>query len=97
MFRRWCLALALTAAPAVWATSAIAAPVDVTASAEAGVATADKAASSVAAQRATLAQRYAEQTAAIDRVKQQKPSWRRDRELRAALADARIPRISSPR
>ena len=88
MFRRWCLTLALTAGPAVWATSAAAAPLDVTASAEAQVATATKAATSVLGQRAALAQKYAEQTAAIERVKQQKPSWRRDRELRTALADA---------
>ncbi len=88
MFRRWCLALALTAGPAVGATSAAAAPVDVTASAEAGVASATRAATAVGVQRAALAQKYAEQTAAIERVKQQKPSWRRDRELRTALADA---------
>ena len=85
MFRRWCLALALTAGPAV---GAAAAPVDMTASAEANVASATKTATAVGVQRAALAQKYAEQTAAIERVKQQKPSWRRDRELRTALADA---------
>ena len=88
MFRRWCFALALTAAPAVWMTSAAAAPADVTATAETSVVSAEKAAGQVALQRQALAQRYAEQTAAIDRIKQQKPSWRRDRELRTALADA---------
>ena len=85
LFPRWCLALVLTASAV---TSAIAAPVDVTATAEAGVASADKAAAAAAAKRSQLATHYAEQTAAIDHVKQQKPSWRRDRDLRTALADA---------
>jgi hypothetical protein len=39
-------------------------------------------------QRAQLAQRYQEELTAIDRLKQQKPSWRRDRELRANLSDS---------
>jgi hypothetical protein len=42
------------------------------------------------AQRAQLARRYQEQLAAVDRLKKQKPSWRRDRELNAAQADAKV-------
>jgi hypothetical protein len=83
MLRRCVLAFVLTAGSAAWA-----APADVTTTAETSAATADKAAAQVTAKRAGLAAHYAEQTAAIDKIKQQKPSWRRDRELRAALADA---------
>ncbi len=42
----------------------------------------------VAAQRARVARRYQDQLVAIDRLKKQKPSWRRDRELRENLADS---------
>ena len=39
-------------------------------------------------QRAQLLRRYQEQLSAIDRVKKEKPSWRRDRELNSLQADA---------
>ncbi|MDB4956152.1 MAG: hypothetical protein JWO36_3721 [Myxococcales bacterium] len=39
-------------------------------------------------QRSQLAQRYQEELSTIDRLKQQRPSWRRDRELRANLSDS---------
>src|ERR1700760_2217518 len=42
----------------------------------------------LAAQRSTVAQRYQDQLAAVDGLKKQKPSWRRDRELRQTLADS---------
>jgi hypothetical protein len=42
----------------------------------------------LATQRSTVAQRYQDQLAAVDGLKKQKPSWRRDRELRQTLADS---------
>ena len=39
-------------------------------------------------QRGQLAQRYQDELSTIDRLKQQKPSWRRDRELRTSLSDS---------
>ena len=42
----------------------------------------------LAAQRTVVAQRYQDQLAAVDRLKKQKVSWRRDRELRQTLADS---------
>jgi hypothetical protein len=42
----------------------------------------------LATQRSAVAQRYQDQLAAVDGLKKQKPSWRRDRELRQTLADS---------
>lgn len=42
----------------------------------------------LSAQRSTVAQRYQDQLAAVDGLKKQKQSWRRDRELRQTLADS---------
>ncbi|HEY6036905.1 MAG TPA: hypothetical protein VIV58_21650 [Kofleriaceae bacterium] len=42
----------------------------------------------LAAQRTAVAQRYQDQLGAVDRLKKQKASWRRDRELRQTLADS---------
>jgi hypothetical protein len=42
----------------------------------------------LAEQRARLAKNYQDELATIDQLKHEKPSWRRDRELRAALTDA---------
>ncbi|MEO6777128.1 MAG: hypothetical protein ABI467_29640 [Kofleriaceae bacterium] len=42
----------------------------------------------VGAQRTAAAQRYQDQLGAVDRLKNQKASWRRDRELRQTLADS---------
>ena len=42
----------------------------------------------LSAQRTTVAQRYQDQLTAVDGLKKQKPSWRRDRELRQTLADS---------
>ncbi|MEO8846888.1 MAG: hypothetical protein ABI591_05635 [Kofleriaceae bacterium] len=42
----------------------------------------------LSAQRTKTAQRYQDQLTAVDRLKQQKASWRRDRELRESLADS---------
>jgi hypothetical protein len=42
----------------------------------------------VSAQRAQLVQKFQRETDAVDRLKNEKASWRRDRELRAALAES---------
>ena len=42
----------------------------------------------VGTQRGSVAQRYQDQLATVDRLKKQKASWRRDRELRESLADS---------
>ncbi len=100
---RWWLALALTVASATAsaqpapmgspATPAQAAA----ASAQAAVATgrameaavaAEKRTTALAATRTTLHARYDGELKAVDRLKQQRASWRRDRELRAQLATA---------
>ena len=52
------------------------------------VQTAEQKLAQLAAQRSQLTARYQQQLTAIDRLKKQKASWRRDRELNAAQADA---------
>jgi hypothetical protein len=52
------------------------------------VAAAEQKVGQLAAQRSQLTARYQQQLAAIDRLKKQKASWRRDRELNSAQADA---------
>jgi hypothetical protein len=56
--------------------------------AQAAVTTAEKTIATLIAQRGQLTARYQQQLAAIDRLKKQKASWRRDRELNTAQADA---------
>lgn len=56
--------------------------------AQAQVATADAKVTQLLGQRGQLTARYQQQLAAIDRLKKQKASWRRDRELNTAQADA---------
>ncbi len=56
--------------------------------AQAAVTTAEKNVATLIAQRGQLTTRYQQQLAAIDRLKKQKASWRRDRELNTAQADA---------
>lgn len=75
------------AVPAVgWAQSAPApAVVD---KAQVQVTTADAKVAQLLGQRGQLTARYQQQLAAIDRLKKQKASWRRDRELNTAQADA---------
>ncbi len=80
---RWWLTFVLAIAPAVaWADSAA------TDHAQATETAAEQKASGLAAQRAQLMQQFQRQTDAIDRLKKEKASWRRDRELRGALADS---------
>ncbi len=78
------LACVLVMAPAIaWAQS-----VQQTAAVQAAVAADEAAVGQAATRRAQTAQRYQDQLAAIDRLKKQKASWRRDRELRTDLADS---------
>src|SRR4051812_32779942 len=56
--------------------------------AETTVKTDEQKVAQLGAQRGTVAQRYQDQLATVDRLKKQKASWRRDRELRESLADS---------
>jgi hypothetical protein len=80
---RWLLVLVLAIAPAI-------ARADSTATDRAQVVAnqAEKKASALAGQRGQLVQQFQRQTDAIDRLKNEKASWRRDRELRSAMADS---------
>jgi hypothetical protein len=49
---------------------------------------ADRQVGELTGRRQALAQRYEEQLGAVDKLKKQRASWRRDRELRASLADS---------
>lgn len=81
---RWLLAIALTvASAAVWGQSASA-----TDGAIAGLRDAEKKAGQLAQQRAQLQAKYAGELDAIDRLKKQRASWNRDRELRSAMSDS---------
>jgi len=86
------LAFALTvASAAAWAQPAQpeqAAVVAATDQAQAQVATAAARVSQLAGQRTKLKQHYDDQLAATDRLKNERQSWRRDRELHQGLADA---------
>ncbi|CAN5351706.1 hypothetical protein BH11MYX1_BH11MYX1_15710 [soil metagenome] len=78
------LACVLVMAPAIaWAQAA-----PQTSAAQVTVSTDEQAVHQAATVRAQTAQRYQDQLASIDRLKKQKASWRRDRELRTDLADS---------
>jgi hypothetical protein len=76
--------LLVTAPVAAWAQSAATA----TGQAQTTVGTDETKVTQLSAQRTKTAQRYQDQLAAVDRLKKQKASWRRDRELRESLADS---------
>jgi len=83
--RRWVLVLGLMVASAtVWAESA---PTAITQQASDSVAAIEKRVGQLAVQRQGLNQKLAEQQRAAAELKQQKASWRRDRELRDQLAE----------
>src|ERR1041384_8423447 len=90
VMRRWLLVLAI----AVASSTASAEPrqavpsLAVTATTETAVRSAEQLVSRLAAKREALAKRYQDQLAQIDRLKNQRPSWRRDRELRDSLSDS---------
>ncbi len=83
---RWFLTLALLVASATGSAMAQSAPVTAKAAAEATALEGRTA--QLSAQRAALAKTYGEQLEVIDRLKKQRASWRRDRELRESLAAA---------
>jgi hypothetical protein len=83
----WLTCVLLTVAPAAaWAQSVPAAAQ--VQKAQAGVTSAEAKVSQLVSQRAQLMARYQLQLQAIDRLKKQKASWRRDRELNTTQADA---------
>lgn len=92
---RWVIALVLAMAPAMaWAQSAPATSTSAqqasatTQKALTGATTAAKLVSDKSAAQVALKARYAGELKVVDRLKQQRASWRRDRELRAQLATA---------
>ena len=74
--------------PAVATTVATPAQSAQTDAARAQVVAAQRSAQTQTAQRAALAKHYQDQLAAIDSLKHERASWRRDRELRQSLADS---------
>jgi len=66
---------------------AVASPA-VTATTETAVRSAEQLVTRFAAKREGLAQRYQDQLAQVDRLKNQRASWRRDRELRDSLSES---------
>ncbi len=95
---RWVIALVLAMAPAMaWAQSAPATPTTSTPAQQASTATqkaltaaanATKLVSEKSSAQAALKARYDGELKVVDRLKQQRASWRRDRELRSQLATA---------
>src|ERR1041385_3990605 len=87
---RWLLVLVVTvASPAVWAESrALRQSSEVTTAAESAAKQAENQVVQAAMYRASLAKRYKEELEQIDRLKNQRASWRRDRELRDNLSDS---------
>ena len=83
---RWLLVLVLAVASATGI--AHAQSPQTTARAQSDTVAIERKAGQVAAARSALAKTYAEQLEAIDRLKKQRASWRRDRELRDNLAAA---------
>jgi hypothetical protein len=77
-----CVFLAVASAPA-WAQSA-----QQTGQAQTTVSTDEQKVAQLGAARTKTAQRYQDQLAGVDRLKKQKTSWRRDRELRDSLAES---------
>ena len=83
---RWLIVLALALAPAI-ATAQVS-PTAVTQKAQADTRSAEQRVVTLTASRNVLARQYEDQLKAVDRLKQQRASWRRDRELKDALAEA---------
>lgn len=87
---RWVLLLTIAVASATASAEPrpLGPPVAVTAAAETAARSAEKQVAQLTASRAHLAQRYQDQLAQIDRLKNQRASWRRDRELRDSLSES---------
>lgn len=89
---RWFLVLVLSVASATGSAMAqgtqISQLAQSTAKAQGEATNVERKVAQLAAQRTLLARAYAEQLEAIDRLKKQRASWRRDRELRDSLSAA---------
>src|SRR5690242_1409591 len=87
---RWLMVLAIAVASSTASAESreAAQPVAVTAMTEGAVKSAEQQASQLAVKRETLARRYQNQLDQIDRLKNQRASWRRDRELRDSLSES---------
>ena len=84
---RWLLALVLAVG---MPTTALAQPrPQLTAKAQTGVIGLEKKVAQLETQRQALTKQYAAETAVVDRLKKQRASWRRDRELEKQLATAK--------
>ncbi len=91
VLRLWLTCLLAMAVPAVgWAQSAPTARVSPAAvdKGQGNITRAEQKVAALVGQRGQLTARYQQQLSAIDRLKKQKASWRRDRELNTAQADA---------
>jgi hypothetical protein len=84
---RWLIVLVLAVAPAI--ASAQSSPTSVTQKAQDDVRVTERRVTTLNANRNALAKQYEDQLRAVDRLKEQRASWRRDRELKDALAEAR--------
>jgi hypothetical protein len=80
--------LAVTVPTVAWAQASGKPAPAVVDKAQSAVTAAEQKVTSLVAQRGGLTARYQQQLVAIDRLKKQKASWRRDRELNSAQADA---------
>ncbi len=83
LLRVWLTCVLVLASASAWAQSA-----DATSQAQGSVVTNVQKVGQLATQRAKIAQSYHDELAAVDRLKLEKASWRRDRELRTNLADS---------
>lgn len=88
--RRWLLVLAIVVASSTASAESrqVVASLAATAATETAVRSAEQFVTRVAAKREALAQRYQDQLGQIDRLKNQRASWRRDRELRDSLSES---------
>lgn len=88
--RRWLLVLAIAVASSTASAEsrqAVPSPAG-TSMTEIAVRSAEQLATRLAAKREALAKRYQDQLAQVDRLKNQRASWRRDRELRDSLSES---------
>lgn len=87
---RWLLVLAVTVVSSTVAAEPrqLSQPVAITTTAESIARSAEQHVAQLTRYRASLAKRYQDQLDQIDRLKKQRASWRRDRELRASLTES---------
>jgi hypothetical protein len=85
---RWLLVLAIAVASSTASAESRLPSMPVTATTETAVRAAEQRAARLAAKREALARRYQDELEQIDRLKNQRASWRRDRELRDSLSES---------